>query len=129
MFFARRRALPALAHLNVAQAKELIAALQAFVDAAEGGRLTEPAQRNPPPLIPRHDPPLFADPGSTAVFDGPYRYLLTRATGSGRGTTLFVMLNPSTATEFDDDPTIAVCTGFARRWGTLGSTSSTCSPG
>jgi hypothetical protein len=60
---------------------------------------------------------LFADPGSTAVFDGSYRYLLTRATGSGRGTALFVMLNPSTATAFDDDATIAVCTGFARRWG------------
>lgn len=34
-------------HLNVAQAKELIAALQAFVDAAEGGRLTEPATAEP----------------------------------------------------------------------------------
>lgn len=30
-------------HLNVAQAKELIAALQAFVNDAEGGRLIEPA--------------------------------------------------------------------------------------
>jgi hypothetical protein len=37
--------------------------------------------------------PLFADPGSTAVFDGPYRYLLTRATGSGRGYARLAVVN------------------------------------
>ena len=33
-------------HVNVAQAKELIAGLQAFVDEAEADKLTEPVQRN-----------------------------------------------------------------------------------
>lgn len=48
-----------------------------------------------------------------------YRYVLHRAVdplhGSGFG--LFVMLNPSTADESTDDPTIRRCTGFARRFG------------
>lgn len=37
---------PALicAHMNVAQTKELIAALQEFIDEAEAGELTEPAE-------------------------------------------------------------------------------------
>lgn len=49
-----------------------------------------------------------------------YRYVLTRPTGisrPGRGSGLFVMLNPSTADASQDDPTIRRCIGFARSWG------------
>ena len=48
-----------------------------------------------------------------------YRYTLTRnniARGS-ESTACFVMLNPSTADEHQDDPTIRRCIGFARGWG------------
>lgn len=48
-----------------------------------------------------------------------YRYTLTRETGllEGRGVGVFVMLNPSTADEHVDDPTIRRCRGFAAREG------------
>lgn len=56
-----------------------------------------------------------------------YRYALRRQVspwtrGSkghvpGHDTVLFVMLNPSTADEIQDDPTIRRCFGFAHRWG------------
>lgn len=50
---------------------------------------------------------------------GEYRYLLTRTVdpllASTGPTLLFVMLNPSTADERVDDPTIRRCAGFARR--------------
>lgn len=59
--------------------------------------------------------------GSTAVISkcGKYRYLLTRATGLGpqAARMCFVMLNPSTADAFKDDPTIRRCIGFAKRHG------------
>jgi hypothetical protein len=45
-----------------------------------------------------------------------YRYALTRRWGDGPQV-LFVMLNPSTADEVDDDPTIGRCIGFAKSWG------------
>jgi hypothetical protein len=55
---------------------------------------------------------------------GKYRYSLHRAlsgdllaTNVGKGTVLFVMLNPSTADACDDDPTIRRCIGFAKAWG------------
>jgi len=53
-----------------------------------------------------------------AIFSihGVYRYLLIRAWGDGpQGA--FIMLNPSTADEQQDDPTIRKCIGFARRLG------------
>jgi len=57
-----------------------------------------------------------------AVFnaDRTHRYLLRRDvfanSTTAAGTLLFVMLNPSTADETDDDPTIRRCIGFARSW-------------
>lgn len=45
-----------------------------------------------------------------------YRYALRRTFGAA-GTVMFVGLNPSTADETQDDPTIRRCIGFAKRWG------------
>lgn len=47
---------------------------------------------------------------------GTYRYHLTRYWGAGPAL-LFVMLNPSTADDKLDDPTIRKCIGFAERNG------------
>lgn len=56
--------------------------------------------------------------------DGLYRYTLEREWQAELGPVptedlrcLFVMLNPSTADAFIDDPTIRRCVGFARSWG------------
>lgn len=46
-----------------------------------------------------------------------YRYSLTRQWSSKRPTCLFIGLNPSTADELTDDPTIRRCIGFAHTWG------------
>lgn len=49
-----------------------------------------------------------------------YRYMLTRTIDpllKGNGVLLFVMLNPSTADQATDDPTIRRCVGFAKREG------------
>lgn len=46
--------------------------------------------------------------------DKMYRYSLTRKFGDGPAM-LFIMVNPSTADEVDNDPTIRKCMGFARR--------------
>jgi hypothetical protein len=45
-----------------------------------------------------------------------WRYSLSRQL-SGAGTVAFIGLNPSTADETRDDPTIRRCLGFARDWG------------
>lgn len=50
--------------------------------------------------------------------DRKYRYTLRREINAlGEGTCGFVMLNPSTADETKDDPTIRRCISFARSWG------------
>ena len=53
--------------------------------------------------------------------DGRYRYLLTRDWSKWLGVknrcaAIFIMLNPSTATAMEDDPTIRRCITFAKRW-------------
>ncbi len=54
-----------------------------------------------------------------AFIDGSYRYRLWRTLEEVRTTkrVLFVMLNPSTADEHRDDPTLRRCIGFAKQWG------------
>lgn len=47
---------------------------------------------------------------------GLYRYSLTRQWGDGR-CLLVIGLNPSTADDQIDDPTIRRCIGFAKSWG------------
>lgn len=56
---------------------------------------------------------------SRATFseDRVYRYTLRRTWDHGKGFCAFVGLNPSTADETNDDPTIRRCVGFARSWG------------
>jgi hypothetical protein len=58
------------------------------------------------------------DAASTAVYSdcGVYRYVLTRVWGAGPKA-LFVMLNPSTATEQQNDPTVERCERRARALG------------
>lgn len=59
------------------------------------------------------------DAASTAVYspcEG-YRYLLTRVWNPDGEKALFVMLNPSTATELQNDPTVERCERRARALG------------
>jgi len=65
-----------------------------------------------------------ADSGSAVISDcGKYRYSLTRRLVSKAvevpkdKRVCFVMLNPSTADAWKDDPTIRKCIGFSERWG------------
>jgi hypothetical protein len=46
-----------------------------------------------------------------------YRYCLTREWNANSHPLVFIGLNPSTADEKNDDPTIRRCVGFARAWG------------
>ncbi|MEX0803603.1 MAG: DUF1643 domain-containing protein [Candidatus Binatia bacterium] len=46
-----------------------------------------------------------------------YRYNLTRTWDSTLPKILFVGLNPSTADDKSDDPTVRRCIGFAEKWG------------
>lgn len=59
------------------------------------------------------------DAHSTAVYSDceKYRYLLTRTWDAGGRKALFVMLNPSTATEVQNDPTVERCERRARALG------------
>jgi len=60
-----------------------------------------------------------ADAQSVAVYSDceNYRYSLTRVWDDGGKTALFVMLNPSTATELQNDPTVERCERRARALG------------
>ena len=59
------------------------------------------------------------DAASTAVYSPceRYRYLLTRTWDAAGPKALFVMLNPSTATEVQNDPTVERCERRARALG------------
>ena len=46
-----------------------------------------------------------------------YRYSLSRIWDNQKKFVLFIGLNPSTADEEVDDPTIRRCTGYAQKWG------------
>jgi len=46
-----------------------------------------------------------------------YRYALWRIWDKSKPIVLFISLNPSTADEKEDDPTIRRCIGFAKSWG------------
>lgn len=62
---------------------------------------------------------LFANDSSGATFSAcrQYRYVLWRAWGATDRTVAFIGLNPSTADETENDPTIRRCIGFAKSWG------------
>lgn len=72
----------------------------------------------PEVLVTEHEDTLLGEAGGSAWFNEAktHRYLLTRTWADGPLMT-WVMLNPSTADAFADDPTIRRCTGFARREG------------
>ena len=46
-----------------------------------------------------------------------YRYALWRTWDESKPYAMFIGLNPSTADETDDDPTIRRCIGFSKSWG------------
>lgn len=68
-------------------------------------------------MITRHH--QKGDAASIAVYSDceKYRYLLTRVWDPQGKRALFIMLNPSTATEFQNDPTVERCERRARTLG------------
>lgn len=62
---------------------------------------------------------LLKDDRHSALFgdNRTYRYTLTRIWNAEKPTLGWIMLNPSTADETEDDPTIRRCVGFAKEWG------------
>ncbi|KPP80921.1 MAG: hypothetical protein HLUCCO07_12015 [Rhodobacteraceae bacterium HLUCCO07] len=62
---------------------------------------------------------IKGDAPSTAVYSDceRYRYMLTREWEPGGQRALFIMLNPSTATEVQNDPTVERCERRARALG------------
>lgn len=64
-------------------------------------------------------PQLFETGARSAAFCRRriYRYTLWRRWSDGRRYVQFICLNPSTADEHSDDPTIRKCIKFAKSWG------------
>ncbi len=57
------------------------------------------------------------DKGANISTCGKYRYSLWRIWDNSKKAVAFIGLNPSTADETNDDPTIRRCIGFAKSWG------------
>ena len=64
------------------------------------------------------DTSMLQDDRTSAVLsdDREYRYRLTRTWDASKPTLAFLMVNPSTADETDDDPTIRRCLRYAKDW-------------
>ncbi|MCT6855427.1 MULTISPECIES: DUF1643 domain-containing protein [Bombella] len=63
---------------------------------------------------------LADDVTSTARYDGPgecYRYTLRRVWDETKPLIMWVMMNPSVATEYGDDRSVAKCQRYSRKWG------------
>jgi len=56
------------------------------------------------------------DKGAMLSPDRVYRYSLWRVWDESKPLVMFIGLNPSTADELEDDPTIRRCINFARTW-------------
>jgi hypothetical protein len=61
----------------------------------------------------------YPEEDSTARFsaDRVYRYALWRIWNRKKPYVMFIGLNPSTADETKNDPTVTRCVGYAKRWG------------
>jgi len=55
--------------------------------------------------------------GAILSRDRQYRYLLWRQWDNNKSTCVFIGLNPSTADETEDDPTLRRCVNFSKQWG------------
>lgn len=62
-------------------------------------------------------PLLTGEGGAVFSEDRAYRYRLTRTWGSSGTHATWIMLNPSTASALEDDPTIRRCMAFTKSWG------------
>ena len=60
---------------------------------------------------------MFEDLGATFSPCRKWRYVLWRIWNSELAPVAFICLNPSTADETIDDPTVRRCVNYARRWG------------
>lgn len=67
----------------------------------------------------RPAPSGYAGMGASISACGRYRWRLWRYWGDGP-LALWIMLNPSTANEYADDPTIRRCVRFSNDWGMAG---------
>ncbi|MDD5006494.1 MAG: DUF1643 domain-containing protein [Candidatus Omnitrophica bacterium] len=60
---------------------------------------------------------LFENNGAIFSDDRKYRFVLWRKWDESKPMIMFIGLNPSTANEDQDDPTIHRVVGFAKKWG------------
>ena len=75
-------------------------------------------------IVDEHRDMLWGRSSATFAVDRRYRYELTRTWADPEPgiepSTVFVMLNPSTADAFTLDPTLTRCARYARDWGSAG---------